>query len=132
MEKTHLENLRHALLNLHKMLLDFQKKEYEGKFGVIASTGQFFELVVKNESFAWLRTLSELIVGLDELLDEKKPFEDSNVVNLLKYVESLTSASSEAGSFQVKYFAAVQKDPGVAVAHGKVTSLLRECLTGKG
>lgn len=128
MEKAHLENLRHALLNLHKMLLDFQKKEYEGKFGTIASTGQFFELVVKNESFAWLRTLSELIVGLDELLDEKKPLDPSNARDLVKYVENLTSASTEPGPFHGKYFEAIKKDPGVAVAHGKVTSLIKECL----
>jgi guanosine-3',5'-bis(diphosphate) 3'-pyrophosphohydrolase len=64
-----LEDLRHALLRLHKTLLDAQRVRYEREHGRVESTGELLDLVLKDASFEWLRVLSALIAGLDEVTE---------------------------------------------------------------
>ncbi len=62
-----------ALLNLHKMLMENQKADYEKKYGAISNTNQYFQLVLSHEDFAWLRELSVLISSFDEILESDNP-----------------------------------------------------------
>src|SRR5216684_1858004 len=56
-----LDKLRHALLQLHKALLDAQRIRYERENGRIESRGELLALVLEDASFEWLRVLSALI-----------------------------------------------------------------------
>jgi GTP diphosphokinase / guanosine-3',5'-bis(diphosphate) 3'-diphosphatase len=64
-----LDTLRHALLRLHKTLLDAQRIRYEREHGRVESRGELLDLVLRDASFEWLRVLSALIAGLDELAE---------------------------------------------------------------
>src|SRR5256885_17046921 len=66
---TKLDKLRHALLQLHKILLDAQRICYEREYCRVESTGALLALVLEDASFEWLRVLSALIARLDELAE---------------------------------------------------------------
>src|SRR5216684_3137315 len=68
-DTSNLDKLRHALLQLHKALLDAQRIRYERENGRIESRGELLALVLEDASFEWLRVLSALIARLDELAE---------------------------------------------------------------
>ena len=78
----HLDALRNQLLVLHKSLLDYQIKIFEATHGRIVTVGHLFELASTHASFTWLRTLSELMVSLDTMIDNKTGLEQKNIKNL--------------------------------------------------
>src|SRR5258708_29107075 len=71
--KRNLEELRPALLALHKTLVDSERVTYEKTVGAIRSPNQFLQLLTTDPWFAWLQPLSQLIVSIDEALDAKEP-----------------------------------------------------------
>ncbi|HEX8853718.1 MAG TPA: hypothetical protein VF754_09540 [Pyrinomonadaceae bacterium] len=117
-----LGEVRRALLRLHKLLLDEERERYEQAHGRVTS-GAMLQLVISHEQFAWLRSLSELIVRIDELLDaEEAVAQDAR--DLLAYTRRLLTPSASDDSFARQYGAALQREPGVVLAHRDVTRLL--------
>jgi hypothetical protein len=68
-----LQELRDALLDLHKTLIDSERAVYETNVGPINSPHHFLQLLSGDPWFAWLRPVSQLIVAMDEALDAKEP-----------------------------------------------------------
>ena len=64
-----LRDLRRELLRLHKTLLDSETAAYEQARGSV-TRGELLQLVINHEQFAWLHTISELIVRIDEMLSD--------------------------------------------------------------
>ena len=87
-----LKTLRDRLLRLHKTLLDSDRAAYERAYGPVGSSGEWLQLVLGHEHFAWLRPFSGLIVRIDEWLagDERLPDE---LTAFLKEVDRLTLIS---------------------------------------
>jgi|SRR5579883_542063 len=116
-----LTNLRNGLLRLHKCLLDSEKAAYERDVARITSTGQYLELVLNDPWFAWLHDLSRFIVLIDETLDFKEdPATAEGADKLIARARELVSPSETApaaNGFHRKYFEAMQRDPGVVLAH---------------
>src|SRR6266566_4266685 len=79
-----LQQVRNALLNLHKTLVDSERATYEKTFGKIPSSNQFLNLVMNYPWFAWLHPRSQLIGSMDEALDEKEPLTADKVNALVK------------------------------------------------
>src|SRR5678815_12479 len=77
-----LTELRHALLGLHKMLLESERESYVRVHGQVSS-GEMLRLVLEHEQFAWLRFVSGLVVKIDELLDYDDPLDKTEVDNVL-------------------------------------------------
>ena len=102
--------LRSALLDLHQKLLDYQRRSYEKAHGRVQTSGKMFTLASSNKDFAWLRSLSELIVGLDGYLDVGK-YDLKNVRSLLKYTKQILNLKDQGDEFAKLYFEAVQIDP---------------------
>ena len=65
-----LNEIRLALLSLHKALVDAERVSYEKTVGTIQSPTHFLNLLTSDPWFAWLQPLSRLIVTLDERLDD--------------------------------------------------------------
>lgn len=120
-----LQNLRRGLLRLHKVLLDGERDRYEEVFGRVASSGALLHLVIHDEQFAWLRSLSELIVRIDEMLDAEEPATPADAEHVFEQVRSLLKSSASGASFGEKYRAALQRDPDAVLAHAEVSKLLR-------
>ncbi len=121
-----LGDLRGALMRLHKALLDGERIGYERVHGRIASSGQFFRLVVSDEWFAWLHPVSEFIVKIDELLGAREPVAASEARELLEEARGLLTPSETGGEFQRRYHETLQLQPSVVMAHAEVAGLLRE------
>jgi hypothetical protein len=118
-----LSELRRALLRLHKTLLDTERAAYEGVNGRVSS-GELLQLVINHEQFAWLHSISELIVKIDELLDADEPVTTGEAKSLLSEARSLLKLSETGDEFAQKYFAAFQRDPDTVLTHREVMLIL--------
>jgi len=121
-----LEKVRHALLALHKALVDSERASYEQTMGVIQSPNHFLQLLTRDPWFAWLQPISHLIVSMDEALDMKEPPGAAAIEALLKETKVLLVPSESGEGFSRHYFDALQRDPNVILAHREVTKLFEK------
>ncbi|HEY9649944.1 MAG TPA: hypothetical protein V6C95_04725 [Coleofasciculaceae cyanobacterium] len=119
-----LREVRSAMLRLHKALLDSERTVYEQFHGRIRSPGEFFQLVIENEWFSWLRPFSQFIVQIDEALSAKEPITLNRANELLAEARSLVSPSDEGTTQERRYYRAIQRDPDIALIHAEVSRLL--------
>jgi len=119
-----LVDLRLGLLRLHKALLEMERIDYEKIHGQVNS-GELLQLVVSHPQFNWLRTISAFVVEIDEALDSDQPATVSDFENLIKQARILFT-SPENEEFRTRYQAALQREPGVVMAHSAVMKLLRK------
>jgi hypothetical protein len=111
---------RHALLDLHKTLIDSERAVYEVDVGPVRSPHHFFQLLTNDPWFAWLRPISQLIVVIDEHLDAREPLTNDTIdAVIMESVFLLVPAKGE-GDFSARYLAALQRDPAVVLAHAQV------------
>lgn len=120
--KARLAEVRHGLLDLHKALLDAERERYERIHGKVTA-GKMLQLAFQDAQFAWLRSLSELIVRIDELLETREA-SDSDLANLLTTARALLATSGQSSNFAREYDAALEGDPHIAVLHGRVVRAL--------
>ena len=118
-----LASLRRALLRLHKVLLDDERAAYERAHGRL-SGGEMLQLVIRDERFAWLHPISELIVGIDEMMDADEPATTDDAESLLAQARLLLRPSETGGEFERRYYAALQREPAAVLAHSEVTKIL--------
>lgn len=113
-----LPELRAALLELHKTLVDSERISYEQTIGTIPSPNHFLQLLINDPWFAWMHPISELVVKMDEALDSRrKPLTEAIAEDLVRQTRQLLVASEEGEGFPKHYFDALQRDPGVVMAH---------------
>ena len=123
--RARLGELRTRLLDLHKTLLDDAKVAYEMDRGRIPSTGALLQLVIGDPWFAWLQRLSGLIVRIDEMTDTEAKATDADAKALFQQVDRLLIPSETGAEFARRYFEAMQRQPGVVLAHGDVKRVLK-------
>jgi hypothetical protein len=117
-----LTEMRRLLLQLHKTLIDWQRRDYETTRGRLQTT-QLLQVIFNDPAFAWLRTMSGLIVRVDEALDAKPP-EGSETGPLVAAARELIAP--EAGSaYALRYHAALQELPEAVLAHRDLVQLLK-------
>lgn len=118
-----LRELRRGLLHLHKTLLDYEQGMYEQVMGRVTSA-ELLRLVINDHQFAWLHSISELIVSIDEVLYAGEPVMAEEADSLLAGARQLLKPSEEGSDFERKYFAALQREPDAVLAHRQVTKIL--------
>ncbi|MBR8836089.1 MAG: hypothetical protein DSM106950_19205 [Stigonema ocellatum SAG 48.90 = DSM 106950] len=119
----HLRDLRNKLLHLHACLLDTERITYEQIRGRVSSA-ELLQLVIEHEQFAWLHRISELVVKIDEMLEADEPVSLDNVQNLIADARTLITPSEVGNGFARKYYAALQREPDVVLAHADLSDLL--------
>jgi hypothetical protein len=120
-----LKEVREALLELHKTLLESERVGYEAAVGPIPSPNHFLRLLSEDPWFAWLHPLSRHIVSIDEALDRRIPLSAADAEGLMAQTRRMLVASEEGHGFPRSYFEALQRDPDVVFAHSRVVLLLR-------
>ena len=142
-----LAELRRHLLQLHKLLIDWQRAEYERTHGRL-QTMQLLNVIFDDPAFAWLRTMSGLIVRVDEALEAKppdvsdppsppeaasarprrSPLDDSRAEEgtgpLMAQARKLV-APEPGSAYEQRYHAAMQEVPDVILAHRELVTLLK-------
>ena len=128
-DRTLLSELRRLLLQLHKALIDWQREEYETVRGRLQTT-QLLNVLFNDPEFAWLRTMSGLIVRIDEALEPPRrnaaESADAEIGTgpLVAQVRQLIAP--EAGTpYAQRYHAALQEVPDVVLAHSELVTLLK-------
>ena len=117
-----LTELRLRLLHLHKTLIDWQRTDYERLNGRL-QTAQLLQVIINDPAFAWLRTMSGLIVRIDESLEVKPP-EVSETGPLVAQARELVAP--EAGTlYAMRYHAALQELPEAVLAHRDLVTWLK-------
>src|SRR6266705_1507210 len=127
-DTTKLDKLRHALLQLHKALLDAQRIRYERENGRVESRGELLALVLEDASFEWLRVLSALIARLDELaeadkVDDKSGDARAELRGVIERLRTLVRFEGNDG-FTGPYREIVEAVPDALVAHVQLSRLL--------
>ena len=122
-DTTKLDKLRHALLQLHKALLDAQRIRYEREYGRVESTGALLALVLEDASFEWLRVLSALIARLDELAEVDDKDVSGELRAVMERLRTLVRFEGNEG-FTRPYREIVEAVPDALVAHVQLSRLL--------
>lgn len=120
-----LRDLRSRLLHLHKVLLDDTRAAYELDRGRVGSNASLLQLVISDPWFAWLHSLSEMVVRIDETVEPGSPATQSDATALLDQVERLLTASESGDGFARRYYEALQRQPAVVLAHADVRRTLK-------
>ncbi|MBD2341281.1 hypothetical protein H6G64_30485 [Calothrix sp. FACHB-156] len=118
-----LRNLRNKLLTLHSCLLQRERIAYEQVRGRVTSA-ELLRLVISDEQFAWLHRISETVVQIDEMLAADEPLALEDIQNLITQARNLIVPSEEGSAFAKKYYAALQSEPSVVMAHADLSQLL--------
>jgi guanosine-3',5'-bis(diphosphate) 3'-pyrophosphohydrolase len=118
-----LDGLRHALLDLHKTLLDAQRIRYEREHGRVESTGELLDIVLRDSSFEWLRVLSALIARVDELGESDDKDAAAEMRSVIERLRTLVRFEGNPG-FTVPYREIVDAVPDALVAHVRLSRLL--------
>lgn len=118
-----LREVSRGLLRLHKSLLDDERVQYERVRGRIESSGEFLQLVLHDEWFAYLRPLSAFVVQIDELLDAEEASE-GEAGALVAQARAMLKPSETGSEFERRYYAAIQRDPDVIFAQRELLRFL--------
>jgi hypothetical protein len=110
------KTLRGALLELHRAIVAIEREDHERRTGV-ASAGEFLRLLVEDDSWAWLRPLSALIVQIDEGAGD--------VTVIAAETRKLLMPDSAGTPFQQRYAWLMDRSPEVTYAHGAVMKALK-------
>jgi hypothetical protein len=123
-ERQLLVDLRHALLHLHKTLLDWERVAYDRVHGR-SSPGELLKAVMADPQFAWLRPVSELIVRIDEAIGMEDPETRIDVDAIVGQARMLVAPDEARGDYTQRYHAALQEHPDAVLAHRAVTAVLK-------
>jgi hypothetical protein len=123
-------DLRNSLLQLHKILLEDERRTYERVHGRIPSPGAFLQLLLNDSWFAWLRPVTTLVVAIDETLSAKEPITEDVVEDYLRQARGLLTETEEGRGLGKGYFDALQRNPDVGVSHGKVMKIVSAYANG--
>ncbi|SRR6266849_7002121 len=100
--------VRAALLDLHRALVEEERREHEKTLGRL-SGGEFLRALIEDPVFAWLRPLTTLIVRLDEL-------DDAPDTDVLSAARALLLGADDS-EFRRRCAALVQRSADVAFAY---------------
>ena len=118
-------DLRRALLNLHKTLLDWERTAYERVHGR-TSPAELLEAIVTDPQFSGLRPVSELIVRMDEGLEiDALEGPEIDVDWIVAQTRTYISPDESGTPYAQRYHAALQEHPDAVFAHRAVTNILK-------
>ena len=123
LEETNLRKARLLLLQLHKLLIDFEREVFEREFGV-QSSGQFLQLLLTDEKFDWLRVFSKLIVDIDEKLDLDDGISNEMIENYMAKIKEIVYLENAEEIFKQKYQNALQENIDVLGKHTELRNFM--------
>jgi len=124
MQASTVDHARHALLALHKSIIDAGRDEIERAEGRKLAPAEMLQLLVGDARFAWLSAMTTLIVRLDEAME---PDAKENVESVVAFAIDLLTPGAEhsTDAFRAAYAQQLQSSPAVVLAHRTATSALR-------
>jgi hypothetical protein len=118
------QHVRSPLLDLHRTLLDTERREYERARGRLPD-GEFLTALLEDPELAWLRPLTGVVGRLDALLEEDGPERAAELEACMAQVRSLLKPDPAGAQFQRKYAEALQRSADAVVDHGRTMLALK-------
>lgn len=112
--------VRRALVELHRELLDEQRKAAE-RFGGRMTASEALQAATEDLRFSWLAPVAGLITELDEANAEDDEVRRSAA---LARARDLLIEPDETTAFGARYLRALQDHPAVVFAHRDVVAAL--------
>lgn len=112
-----LKDLSKAMLRMHKTLLDAAKVDYEAKNGAIQSVNQYFQLVIDDPHFAWLRKISSLVALIDEAVSVRRPATETEAKGLFNEANLLMNFQDGDENFNEKFQNALQNNQDAVLGY---------------
>lgn len=122
--QANLEELRNALLELHRAILQAQRLRYERDHGRVESRGELLQLVVRHPEFAWIRALSALIAQLDEWSQSQAQGRDEEIAATVRALKTLIQPDGTNEEFTSRYWPMLEITPEALVAHVRLWRLI--------
>ncbi|WP_244912177.1 hypothetical protein [Burkholderia aenigmatica] len=119
----HCARIRTALLDLHRTLVELERREYEKTHGH-QSAGDFLQVMAFDDSMKWLEPLSRLIVMLDEALDQEGELELTPTVVVARTRELLKLDRASTDAFATRYLYHFDNSADLAVDHTALLKLI--------
>ena len=119
--------VRGLLAQLHRSLLDAERRDLEKESGRVSS-GEYLGLLLNDPRFQWLRPLGRMVARLDDVIAHAEtsgdPITDLEAGLLLDEVGQVVNLRTglEAG---LRYIAWLQREPEVVLAHAALASALK-------
>jgi hypothetical protein len=113
-----IDNLRSALLALHKAVLAAERGNVERIHGPL-SNAEFLQVVQDPLRYGWLKPLTELILAFDDADQERAASEE-----LLARSRELLAPPKQKTAFGRRYLSLMQRDPGLVLEHAALTKHL--------
>jgi hypothetical protein len=117
------QDVRPPLLDLHRALIDSERREYERARGRLPD-GEFLAALLEDPDLAWLRPLTGVVGRLDALLEEDGPESARELEACMAQVRALLKPAPAGAQFQRKYAEALQRSPAAVVDHGRTMRAL--------
>jgi hypothetical protein len=124
-----LAEVRRHLLDLHKALVDAERRDYERVRGRLPDR-DFLDALLRDPALAWLGPLTALIVRFDQMLEEGEP--QPNPADPIAEIRKLLRPDAGGAEFQRKYADALQRSPDAVLAHGRTMRTLQAQPTSTG
>lgn len=118
------DEIRHALLDLHKSMIDAQRIIYERDHGRVETPAQFLGLVLEHPEFEWIRELSALMALLDEWREDAREVESVGLDDIVGALRALIQRDSTNVRFTDRYWRMLDSTPEVLVGHVKLWRML--------
>lgn len=119
-----LNPLRTGLLELHRLLIDAERRAYERTFGPVPNSGALLQLLINDPWFSWLRPFTQLVVRIDESMEEAKPIDLAAARHFLAQAWALLDPSETGAEHQRRYFQHLQDEAPIMMAHGDLKRFL--------
>ena len=118
--KDRLMELRLKILQQHKIMMEFERRDFEALFGKV-SAGELLQLLINHAQFAWLHRLSEFVVLIDETMADKEfPLTDQNAEDYIAQARAIFDPENPDLEFRERYQAIVEDDPEAFEKHGEI------------
>ncbi len=124
--RDNLKSLSKAMLRLHKTLLDAAKLDYEAKNGRITSVNLYFQLVIDDPHFAWLRKISSLIALIDEAVSVRRPATEDEARGLRNEAQILLNFQDGDENFNEKFQNALQTNSDAVLNYNDALQYVSE------
>jgi hypothetical protein len=120
-----LEQLRDALLHVHRTLLHAERGRYERVHGEIPGNTAFLQLAIHHEWFAWLQPVTATVVRIDaRTMSRRDPLQAREVPGLLAEAAALLRPDPEGTAYQRQYHEVLREVPSAAAEVRAVVSAL--------
>lgn len=119
--------LAQALKSLHRVLVERVRRDVEAREHTVIMPGQWLSRLTGDAEFAWLRSLSEMMVDLDVFLDAQPAPAADDVAAIRADVERMIAPSTVPGTesdFSRHYWHYVHDEPNVGALHGDLRRAL--------